>query len=169
MIVSSKQRRDSAIHIHVSILSQTPFPSRLPHNIEQTSLRCPVSPWWLSILNTRSHKFIIQVSESLSVLQVSLFASFLFRFHVWGMSRPALDLWPVPLEGEGAAEPESRRWRCLHNPGGRVVPCGRTGRVLGWELGEEDGNIGWRGGGRTEQWPWLCANGSNKLSVSKTV
>ena len=32
------QQRDSAIHIHVSILPQTPFLSRLPHNIEQSSL-----------------------------------------------------------------------------------------------------------------------------------
>ena len=37
-IVSGRQQRDSAIHTHVSILPQTPLPSRLPHNIEQTSL-----------------------------------------------------------------------------------------------------------------------------------
>ena len=30
MIVSGEQWRDSAIHIHVSFLPQTPFPSRLP-------------------------------------------------------------------------------------------------------------------------------------------
>ena len=30
MIVSAEQWRDSAIHIHVSFLPQTPFPSRLP-------------------------------------------------------------------------------------------------------------------------------------------
>ena len=34
VIVSGRQQRDSAIHIHVSILPQTPFPSRLPHSIE---------------------------------------------------------------------------------------------------------------------------------------
>ena len=33
MIVSGEQQRDLAIHIHVSILPQTHFPSRLPHNI----------------------------------------------------------------------------------------------------------------------------------------
>ena len=38
VVVSGRQQRDSAIHIHVSILPQTPFPSRLPHNIEQSSL-----------------------------------------------------------------------------------------------------------------------------------
>jgi len=33
VIVSDEQRRDSAIHILVSILPQTPFPSRPPHDI----------------------------------------------------------------------------------------------------------------------------------------
>ena len=37
LLVSGEQRRDSAIYIHVFILLQTPFPSRLPHNIEQHS------------------------------------------------------------------------------------------------------------------------------------
>ena len=35
VIVSGGQQRDSAIHIHVFILPQTPLPSRLPHNIKQ--------------------------------------------------------------------------------------------------------------------------------------
>ena len=34
VIVSGEQQRDSAIHIYGSILPH-PFPSRLPHNIEQ--------------------------------------------------------------------------------------------------------------------------------------
>ena len=38
MIVSGGQGRDSALNIHVSILPQTSLPSRLPHNIEQSSL-----------------------------------------------------------------------------------------------------------------------------------
>ena len=45
------QQRDSDIRIHVSILPQTPLPSRLPHNIEQSSLCDTVGPCWLSILN----------------------------------------------------------------------------------------------------------------------
>ena len=52
VIVSGGQQRDSAIHIHVSILPQTPFPSRLPHNIGQSSLCYTVLPCWLSVLNT---------------------------------------------------------------------------------------------------------------------
>ena len=38
MIVSDVQQRDSAIHIQISILPQTPFPSTLPCNIEQSSI-----------------------------------------------------------------------------------------------------------------------------------
>ena len=38
MIVSGEQQRDSAIVTQVSILCQTPLPSRLPHNTEQSSL-----------------------------------------------------------------------------------------------------------------------------------
>ena len=52
VIVSGEEWRDSAIHIPVSTLPQTPLPSRLPHNIEQSPL-CPTGGrCWLSILNT---------------------------------------------------------------------------------------------------------------------
>ena len=34
VIVSGGQQRDSSIYVHVSILPQTPLPSRVPHNIE---------------------------------------------------------------------------------------------------------------------------------------
>ena len=37
MVASGVQQRDSAIYIHVSTLLQTPLPSKLPHNIEQSS------------------------------------------------------------------------------------------------------------------------------------
>ena len=37
--------------MHVSILPQTPLPSRLLHNIEQSCLCYTVSPRWFSILN----------------------------------------------------------------------------------------------------------------------
>ena len=37
MIVLGGQQRASAIHIHVSILPQTPLPSRLQRNVEQSS------------------------------------------------------------------------------------------------------------------------------------
>ena len=40
------------MHICVSILPQTPLQSRLPRNIEQSSMCYIVGPYWLSILNT---------------------------------------------------------------------------------------------------------------------
>ena len=36
--VSGEQQRDSAIHIHISILPQTPLPFRMPHNLEHSSM-----------------------------------------------------------------------------------------------------------------------------------
>ena len=38
VIVLGEQGRDSGIHKHVFILSQTPLLSRLPHNIYQNSM-----------------------------------------------------------------------------------------------------------------------------------
>ena len=37
VIISGEQGRDSATHIQGSVLPQIPLPSRLPHNIEQSS------------------------------------------------------------------------------------------------------------------------------------
>ena len=48
LCVSGGQQRDSAIHIHISILPQTPLPSRLLHNIEQGSMCSTVGPCGLS-------------------------------------------------------------------------------------------------------------------------
>ena len=52
VIASGGQQRDSAIHIRVSTLPQTPLPSRLPHDTEQSSLSFTVGPCWISVLNT---------------------------------------------------------------------------------------------------------------------
>ena len=41
----------SAMHMHVWILPQTLFSSRLPHSTEQTSMSYTRGPCWLSILN----------------------------------------------------------------------------------------------------------------------
>ena len=38
MIVSGTQQSDSVIHVYVSILPKTPLPSRLSHNVEQSSM-----------------------------------------------------------------------------------------------------------------------------------
>ena len=61
VIVSGKQPRDSAIHIHVSIPHpQTAPQSRLPHIIEQSSMYYTVGPYWLSILNVHWFKGLNQ-------------------------------------------------------------------------------------------------------------
>ena len=48
-IQSGEQPRNSALHIHVSILPQTLLPSSLPHNIEQHFMCYKLSSCWLSI------------------------------------------------------------------------------------------------------------------------
>ena len=48
VIVSGEQQRDSAIHIHISNLPHTPFPSRLSYKIDQSSMCYTVGPCWLS-------------------------------------------------------------------------------------------------------------------------
>ena len=63
VIVAGEQHRDSAIHIHVPILPQTPLPFR-PSHIEQSSIRYTVGPCWLPIPNRavctcpRIHSFL---------------------------------------------------------------------------------------------------------------
>ena len=51
VIVSGGEQSDLAIHTYVSILPETPFPTRLPHNIEQSCLCSTAGPCWLSILS----------------------------------------------------------------------------------------------------------------------
>ena len=54
VIISGEQGRDSAMHIHASILPRIPLPSRLPHGIEQSLMYYRVGPCGLSILNIAS-------------------------------------------------------------------------------------------------------------------
>ena len=51
VVVSGGQQEESVVHMHVPILSQTPLPSRLPHNIEQSALCYTAGPFRLSALN----------------------------------------------------------------------------------------------------------------------
>ena len=50
MIVLGGPRRHSAIHIHVSIIAQTPPLSSLLHNIDQSSLYCTVGKMQLFLM-----------------------------------------------------------------------------------------------------------------------
>ena len=40
VIISGEQQRASAMHVHVSILPQTPLPSRLPRNAAEFHMLC---------------------------------------------------------------------------------------------------------------------------------
>ena len=51
LIVSGERQRDLALHIHVSTLPQTPLPSMLPYNTEQSSMCYTMNSCWLSIKN----------------------------------------------------------------------------------------------------------------------
>ena len=51
LMVSGGQPRSSATHIHKSILPQTPLSSRLPRDIELSSLCWTAGPCWFSMLN----------------------------------------------------------------------------------------------------------------------
>ena len=94
VIVSGGQRRDSAIHIHASILPQAPPLSSLPHNTEQkevllihvgpfeksTSPRKIVTAWTqmklISVLeDSRSTPSRNLFAESINLLAVSLMSS----------------------------------------------------------------------------------------------
>ena len=59
MTVEGEQQKDPAIHIYVSILPQTPFPSRLPYNTEQSSMCYTVGLYRLSILNIAVNKLMV--------------------------------------------------------------------------------------------------------------
>ena len=50
-MASGGQQRASDIHTRVSILPQTPLPSRLPHNIQQSSLCYTVGPSLSTLLS----------------------------------------------------------------------------------------------------------------------
>ena len=65
-MVSGGLQRASAVHIHASILPQTPLPSRLPHDVEQSSLCHRAGPCWLSTLNTLGCTWRFPNSVSLS-------------------------------------------------------------------------------------------------------
>ena len=52
VVISFRCTVEVLSHAYTCIHSPpTPLPSRLPHNIEQSSLYYTVGPWWLSILN----------------------------------------------------------------------------------------------------------------------
>ena len=74
VIVSSEQQRDSAMHILISIFLLTPLPSRLPHNIEQSSLSYTVGLCWLSFKIQQCIHVAFFKMHSFSTLKTSVLA-----------------------------------------------------------------------------------------------
>lgn len=96
VIVSGENWRYSVIHTHASILPQTPVPSRLPSNTEQSVLSYTIGPRWPSALNTALGTWQSQTPElsfrltavsllSQKVCFVTSFGSLLFLVHIEGM------------------------------------------------------------------------------------
>ena len=67
LIASGERQRDSALHIYVSILPQTPLPSMLPYNIEQHSMCYTISSCWLSIKNIAVYKALFLSNGAFSL------------------------------------------------------------------------------------------------------
>ena len=99
VIVSGEQQRDSAMHIHVSILLQTPLLSRLPHNIEQSALCYGRSLLFIHFKYSRTYMLIpnsvaIPYLHSLSPATRSWFSASLLPFfghtvqHIRDLSAP---------------------------------------------------------------------------------
>ena len=86
MTVSSEQKRDSATHIHIYILPQTPLPFRLPHNIEPSSLCYTVGFCWLSTPYTAVCTCSIQTRWAILTLgnqqQIPNVCIFTFTAHI---------------------------------------------------------------------------------------
>ena len=66
MKVSGRWQRDSAIYVHVSILPQIPFPSRLPHDIEQSSL-CYAYSRSLLVICLKYSRVYMSIPNSLTI------------------------------------------------------------------------------------------------------
>ena len=64
-MISGGQQRNSAIHIHVSILPQTPLPSRLSRNIEQSSMS--YTSRTLLLIHFKCSSVYMSISNSLTI------------------------------------------------------------------------------------------------------
>ena len=114
VIVTGGQQRDSAIHIHVSILPQTPLPSRLTHNIQQDFLCYTVIHFNKEVyVSTHSLNFFaLAFSRYTNILpQIFLFFTFYYFFsfllHAAAVAK-SLQLCPTlcdPIDGRPPGSP----------------------------------------------------------------
>ena len=93
VIVSGKQWRDSAIHIHGSILPQTPLPSKLPHNTEQSYVLYSSS---LLVICFKYSSLYMSIPKSLTIpsphssplITLSSFSKFVSPLHSGNLIKP---------------------------------------------------------------------------------
>ena len=118
VIVWGEQRRDSAIHTHVSILPSAPFPSRLPHNTEQSSLCYTGGPCWgTAFLNTlylyqffiMSMYWVSEVAQSCPTLGDPMNCS-LPGSSVHGILQAIVLEWIAIPFSRGSSRPRDRTW-----------------------------------------------------------
>ena len=121
MIASGRPKRNSATHIHVSILPQIPLLSRLPHNSEQTSLCYKVGPCWLSILNTA----LCTCPSPSSPPKKSVTLSVVLLAAPWTVDCQALLSMGLPRSGLPFPSPED-----LSDPGVELTSPALTGRFF---------------------------------------
>ena len=111
MTVEGEQQKDPAIHIYVSILPQTPFPSRLPYNTEQSSMCYTVGLYRLSILNIAVNKLMVAgvgkgvVGEFGMDVYTLLFLRWIINrvllYSTWNSAQCYMAAW---MRGEGQGE-----------------------------------------------------------------
>jgi len=113
VIASGERQRYSAIHIHVPILPQAPLPSRLPHNIEQSSL-CSVGTYWLSILtvcgNAESSP-LAHLGSLPACFYILVFALCKAKYPPW-----SYDDWSRFINGSDHSSRDPTWWGCSYKP-----------------------------------------------------
>ena len=134
MIDLGGQQRDSAMHIHICILPQTPFLSRLPHNIEQSSLGSilvlipsdlgPTMAQMKRLLEPGSHR-LSPLRETLPSPMWPVLSIPAQRQH-WAVSHESVLLWAGHASSLGGFM--KSRW----GAGSGWLETRGTGEVLGW-------------------------------------
>ena len=111
--MSGEQQRDSAIHMHVPILPQTPLPSRLAHNIDKNNFLTFYQRWNLEQILVYST--LVQIKHTKTYIHVKYVCVYLDT-HISSVAQLCLTLRPHGLQ--------HARPPCLSpTPGVHPNPC----------------------------------------------